>query len=78
MRAKRYVFEYARDVMRANEQRVRSGELRHPKADEILSVLRYCDRGLLTSREAVRSITEIDVSAREMTWSVATQGGNMA
>lgn len=78
MRAKRYVLEYSRDVMRAHDQRVRSGELRHPKADEILSILRCCDRGQITSREAVRAITEADVSAREMTWNVDAQRGNMA
>lgn len=77
MRAKRYVHEYSRDVLRVNDHRVRSGELRHPKADDILCVLRYCDRGMLTSKEAVRAITDYDLSARDMSWSVEAQRGNM-
>lgn len=78
MRIKRYVTEYARDVLRPLDPRVKSGEYRHPYADEILAVLRHCERGRVSSQEAVRCIVAIDQRAAGMTWKVEQAGGDKA
>ena len=70
---KRYVLEIMREIMRANDPQVRTGELRHPYADDILKVTRCCGRGMLTSMEAVRSMVELDVKAKGMSWRVPSQ-----
>lgn len=68
---KRYVKEFANDILKADHPRVRSGELRHPGRLEIISILQHCERGRITSKEAVRAILEIDERCVGISWSAA-------
>ena len=65
---KRYVQEFANDVMRKNETIVKKGIFRHPGADEIERAVRMCKRGLLTEKETVRAILDIDKRHYHESW----------
>lgn len=65
---KRYVKELARDVMRADHPLVKRGIVRHPGADKIEQVVKHCERGRMSSFEAVRTIMDIQIEYDEQPW----------
>lgn len=65
---KRYVQEFANDVLRKEETIVKKGIFRHPGADDIERVMRSHKRGLLTGKEAVKAILDIDSRHRDESW----------
>lgn len=68
---KRYVKEFANDILMTNHPRVKSGELRHPGRNEIISTLIHYERGRITAKEAVRAIMEIDAKCEGQVWNIA-------
>lgn len=68
---KRYVKEFANDVLMIDHPRVRRGELQHPGRVDIITVLQHCERGRITSQEAVRAIVEINDRYIGVSWDVA-------
>ena len=67
---KRYVKEFANDILRANNLRVRQGELMHPGIIGIEKVITLCEGGYITSKEAVKCILEIDEDCKGVSWEV--------
>ena len=67
---KRYVKEFANDIMRSDNLRVRKGELRHPGVNGIEKVMSLCEGGYITSKEAVKCILEIDEDCKGVSWEV--------
>ncbi len=68
---KRYVKEFANDILMANNPRVRSGELQHPGRVDIITIMRHCERGRISDKEAVRAILQIDQNCIGVSWSAA-------
>lgn len=67
---KRCVREVANMILKKDIHKVRSGELRHPEEYLILHAVRDCERGLLTEKEAIRWMLELDDRSREISWLV--------
>ena len=65
---KRYVREFANDILRKDIPIVKKGIYGHPGADEIERAVRMCQRGTITEKEAIRAILDIDRRRGSESW----------